>query len=168
MVKKDNSFVKVNLNEYFLEREDFLNYKLWKLARFLVRYLWRPLELIGVKDPTSTAYNHERKVPVEKKLTEWVKREKHTLISGHTHRTMFPEVGEPQYFNAGSAVHPRCITGIEIADGNILLVKWHVKTKDDGTLFIGREVLAGPRKLADYFLGERHKDYGIQNSWQTK
>jgi hypothetical protein len=30
-------------------------------------------------------------------------------------------------------------------------VKWNVKTKEDGTLFIGREVLAGPRKLADYF-----------------
>lgn len=185
MVKKNNSFVKSNLYEYFEERDkkyvpflkniriheglilrhrvtdhkiflihghqvDFLNCQLWRLARFLVRYLWRPLELIGVNDPTSTANNHERKELVEKKLIEWVNREKHTLIAGHTHRSMFPEVGEPPYFNAGSSVYPRCITGIEIADGYIVLVKWNVQTKDDGTLFIGREVLAGPRKLADY------------------
>lgn len=135
---------------------DFLNSTLWRLSRFMVRYLWRPLELIGVHDPTSTADNHRRKEPVEKRLTEWVKREKHPLIAGHTHRTMFPEVGGPPYFNPGSAVHPRCITGIEIAEGCIMLVKWNVKTRDDGTLFIGREVLAGPRELKEYFFGDVH------------
>lgn len=126
---------------------DFLNSTLWRVARFLVRFLWRPLELIGVNDPTSTANNHRKKDMVEKKLTEWVKRYKHMLIAGHTHRCRLPEVGEHPYFNTGSSVYPRSITGIEIAEGNIILVKWDVKTKDDGTLFIGREVLAGPRKL---------------------
>lgn len=129
----------------------FIDYDMWRLTRFLVRYLWRPLELFGVNDPTSTAKNYEKKDAVERKLTEWVMQEKHMLIAGHTHRPMFPEVGEPLYFNDGSSIHPRCITGIEIADGNITLVKWNVKTKDDGTLFIGREVLAGPRRLKDYF-----------------
>ena len=129
----------------------FLDYEMWRLSRFLVRYLWRPLESFGVNDPTSTAKNYDKKDAVEKKLTEWVTREKHMLIAGHTHRPMFPEVGEPLYFNDGSSVHPRCITGIELAYGNITLVKWDVKTRDDGTLFIGREVLAGPRELIDYF-----------------
>ncbi len=128
----------------------FLDYELWRLSRFLVRYLWRPLESFGVNDPTSTSKNYDKKDAVEKTLIEWVKREKHLLIAGHTHRPMFPEVGEPQYFNDGSSVHPRCITGIEIADGNITLVKWDIKTKNNGTMFIGREVLAGPRKLKDY------------------
>jgi len=130
---------------------DFLNYELWRLARFLVRYLWRPLELYGVNDPTSTAKNYYKKEAVGKELTKWVKKESHMLIAGHNHRPMFPEVGEAPYFNDGSCVHPRCITAIEIVDGNILLVKWNVKTKDDGTLFIGREILAGPRRLKDYF-----------------
>ncbi|TGE32202.1 metallophosphoesterase [Desulfosporosinus sp. Sb-LF] len=129
----------------------FLDYDMWKLSRFLVRYLWRPLESFGVNDPTSTAKNYDKKDAVEEKLTEWVTRKKHMLIAGHTHRPMFPEVGEPPYFNDGSSVHPRCITGIEIADGNITLVKWNVKTKDDGTMFIGRDVLTGPRELKDYF-----------------
>ena len=130
---------------------DFLNYNLWRLARFLVRYLWRPLESFGVNDPTSTAKNYYKKEAVGKRLTEWVIKEKHMLIAGHNHRPMFPEVGEPPYFNDGSCVHPRCITAIEIMESNIVLVKWNVKTKDDGTLYIGREELAGPRMLKDYF-----------------
>ncbi|KUO75288.1 MAG: serine/threonine protein phosphatase [Clostridia bacterium BRH_c25] len=130
---------------------DCLNYRLWKLARFLVRYLWRPLTTFGVNDPTRAAKNYDKKEAVEKILTKWVTREKHMLIAGHTHRPMFPEVGEPTYFNDGSCVHPRCITAIEISEGQILLVKWNVKTKNDGTLFIGREVLAGPRRLKEYF-----------------
>ena len=63
----------------------------------------------------------------------------------------FPEVGEAPYFNDGSCVHPRCITAIEIIQDSIVLVKWSVKTKNDGTLFIGKDVLAGPRNLDYYF-----------------
>lgn len=130
---------------------DYLNSTLWKISRFLVRYLWKPLESYGVNDPTSAAKNYEKKEAVGKKLTEWVIKEKHVLIAGHTHRPIFPDTNEPPYFNDGSCVHPRCITAIEINYGSICLVKWTVKTKFDGTLFIGREVLAGPRKLQDYF-----------------
>ncbi|MDP4144723.1 MAG: metallophosphoesterase family protein [Bacillota bacterium] len=130
---------------------DCLNDDLWRLSRFLVRYLWKPLESFGVNDPTSTAQNYEKKEAVGRRLTEWVKKENHMLIAGHTHRPRFPEVGEPPYFNDGSCVHPRCITGIEIVYGCIILVKWEVKTKEDGTLCIGREVLAGPARLKDYF-----------------
>ena len=186
MVKKDSSYVKANLSQYYSEPEkrfiplfgniklheglvlvhaptggkillihghqvDYLNNQLWKLARFLVRYLWKPLTNFGVNDPTRTAKNYHKKEATEKKLTEWVKNEKHMLIAGHTHRPMFPEVGRPPYFNDGSCVHPRCITAIEIFEGNIILVKWNAKTRDDGTLYIGREVLAGPRRLRDYF-----------------
>ncbi|MCM1566643.1 MAG: serine/threonine protein phosphatase [Dehalobacter sp. 4CP] len=127
-----------------------LDYTFWGLRRFLVRYVWKKLELFGFKDPTSTAKNYHKKDSIEQNLTEWVNQEKHMLIAGHTHRPMFPDAGKPLYFNDGSCVHPRSITGIEIAEGNITLVKWHVKTKDDGTLYIGREVLAGPRGLKEY------------------
>lgn len=129
---------------------DFLNNQLWRFARFLVRYLWRPLELYGVKDPTRTAKNYQRKLSVERKLTDWVLKEKKLLVTGHTHRPIFPEVGEPTYFNDGCSVHPRCITAIEISNGQIRLVKWFVNTREDGTLFIDREVLAGPKNLEDY------------------
>lgn len=133
---------------------DYLNDRLWKLARFLVRYLWRPLTTFGVNDPTRTAKNYNKKETTEKRLTEWVKKEKYMLVAGHTHRPMFPEIGELPYFNDGSCVHPRCITGIEIVEGYIALVKWSTKTRADGTLYIGRDILAGPRKLRDYFRRE--------------
>lgn len=129
----------------------FINDKVWWLGRFLCRTLWEPLSSLGINDPTNTAKNYDQKEAVEKKLTEWVKKKKHMLIAGHTHRPMFPDIGDIPYFNAGSSVHPRCITAIEIEEGNITLVKWNVKTKEDGCLFIGREVLAGPKKLSDYF-----------------
>ncbi|MDF2589076.1 MAG: hypothetical protein K0S41_2917 [Anaerocolumna sp.] len=130
---------------------DFLNYDLWKLARFMVRYLWRPLELLGLHDPTSAAKNNQKKLTVEKKLIDWSIKNKQMLIAGHTHKPVFPDLGEPLYFNDGSCVHPRCITAIEIENGAISLVKWTLKTKKDGTLYVGKEVLEGPVKLHEFF-----------------
>lgn len=130
---------------------DYLNGVMWRLSRFLVRYFWKPLQTLGVNDPTRTAKNYRKKEAVGKNLTKWVTKENHMLIAGHTHRPVFPNIGEPPYFNDGSCVHPRCITAIEIAYGYIILVKWSVKTNSNNTLYIGRDVLAGPAKLKDYF-----------------
>ena len=144
----------VTKNKIFLihgHQVDFINSKMWKITRFLVRYLWKPLNFFGVNDPTRTAENYHKKQAIEKKLIEWSIEKKQMLIAGHTHRPMFPEVGEPPYFNDGSCVHPRCITAIEIDSGKIQLVKWYVNTREDGTLFIDKAVLGGPSKLNDYF-----------------
>jgi predicted phosphodiesterase len=69
---------------------------------------------------------------------------------GHTHRPRFPEPGDIPLFNDGSCVHPRSITGIEIENGLISLIKWQIATKEDGTLQIVRVLLEGPQKLVDY------------------
>lgn len=130
---------------------DPLNDTFWRLARFLVRYVWRPLELLGVRDPTSAAKNNEKKNYVEKRLIEWSRKNNQLIVCGHTHRPVFPKVGEALYFNDGSCVHPRCITAIEIKYGTISLVKWAIMTKPDRTLYVGREVLEGPMRLNDYF-----------------
>ncbi len=130
---------------------DFANDKMWKVTRFLVRYVWKSLEIYGVNDPTSTAKNYKKKNIIEKRFTQWAKEKKTMIITGHTHRPMFPEVGEVPYFNDGSCVHPRCITAIEINNGEIELVKWCIGARRDGTLAILRTVLAGPRKMNDYF-----------------
>lgn len=107
---------------------DYFNNKLWWLARFLVRYLWKPLELIGIQDTTRTCKVYEKKELVDRRLTKWVIKEKQMLIAGHTHRPMFPEIGLPAYFNDGSCVDPSGITGIEIENGYIRLVKWSYET----------------------------------------
>lgn len=141
-------------NQIFLthgHQADCFNSTLWRLARFLVRYLWRPLELVGLKDPTSAAKNHVKMNAVEKNLSEWSKQNKQFMICGHTHRPVFPKVGDILYFNDGSCVHPRCITGIEIRNGTISLIKWAVMTRPDRSLYVGREVLEGPVRLSDFF-----------------
>lgn len=129
---------------------DLLNDTLWKMTRSLVRYCWKPLELLGFLDPTSAAKNYRKKKKVERRLIEWAKKENQMLICGHTHRPHFPGKNEPPYFNDGSCVHPRCITAIEIAGGSICLVKWTILTDEDRRLFVGREILAGPAPLWDY------------------
>ena len=130
---------------------DFLNYDLWKLSRFLIRYIWSPLEFLGVNDVTRTAKNYKKRYTTAKKLTEWVIKKNQMLIAGHNHRPMFPEIGAPNYFNDGSAVHPRCITGIEIVNGNIMLIKWSIKADNRGMLHVAKDILAGPRELEEYF-----------------
>lgn len=48
------------------------------------------------------------------------------------------------YLNAGSCVHPYGITGIEITDMQLTLVKWKMATRPDLSLFVARKVLIGP------------------------
>lgn len=130
---------------------DILNDTFWLLSRFLVRYLWKPLELIGIRDPTSAAKNNEKKNTVEKRLAAFAESNNQMIITGHTHRPVFPKIGEAMYFNDGSCIHPRCITALEITNGAISLVKWATTTRADRSLYVGRMVLEAPVRLTDYF-----------------
>ena len=130
---------------------DWWNYNFWRVGRFLVRVLWKPLQVVGIADPTSPAKNYKELIRIEKRIKKWILQNNLRItISGHTHRPRFPEPGQIPFFNDGSCVHPRCVTGIEIESGEITLIKWHISTKTDGTLQIGRVVLEGPQKLRDY------------------
>lgn len=130
---------------------DFINDTLWRLARFLVRHVWRRLELWGVQDPTSTAKNYRKKKKAEKRLSKWAEENRVLLVAGHTHRPTLPKPGESLYLNDGSCVHPRCITALEIEGGGITLVKWCVFVRRNGGMYVGREVLEGPVRIRDYF-----------------
>jgi UDP-2,3-diacylglucosamine pyrophosphatase LpxH len=175
IIKKDKKFVKNNLFPLFKNikiheglilkhrvthdkillihghQGDFLNDKMWRLSKLLVRHLWRPLQSFGVTDPTSTSANYDKKEVLKRRLAEWVTKENYMLIAGHTHKPVFPEIGEPPYFNDGCCVYPEGITAIEIKQGEIMLVKWSSKTNKNGTLTIEREIMAGPKKIKDYF-----------------
>lgn len=130
---------------------DWWNYNAWKMARFLVRVLWKPLQVWGIADPTSPAKNYTNLIRVERRIKEWMLINDTILtICGHTHRPRFPEPGDIPFFNDGSCVHPRSITGLEIDQGNIALVKWHLETTQEGMLQVVRVVLEGPTPLAAY------------------
>lgn len=71
-----NACPKLHCLEFYLthgHQAELLNSTLWRLSRFLVRYLWKPLEQLGVLDPTSAA----KKLPPEKK-----KRDAAFLLGG--------------------------------------------------------------------------------------
>lgn len=130
---------------------DWWNYIFWRWSRFLVRVLWKPLNVIGIADPTSPAKNYIELIRIERRTKKWITQNNNLItIVGHTHRPRFPKSGDIAYFNDGSCVHPRSITGIEIENNTISLVKWKIATKDDGTLQIIRIVLEGPSKLTNY------------------
>lgn len=130
---------------------DWWNFIFWKWSRFMVRVLWKPLNVMGIADPTSPAKNYTELIKVERRTKKWIGENNNLLtIVGHTHRPRFPKPGDIAFFNDGSCVHPRSITGIEIEKGEISLIKWHIATKEDGTLQIVRTILEGPRKLIDY------------------
>lgn len=129
---------------------DLMNDRFWGASRFLVRYVWRRLELMGFLDPTSAAKNYRLGKRTEKKLAKWAQENHTLLIAGHTHRPVLPEPGEGLYLNDGSCVHPRCITALEIEGGKIRLVKWSVMTREDRSMYVGRETLAGPVGLRQY------------------
>lgn len=130
---------------------DWWNYTFWKWSRFLVRILWKPLQVWGIADPTSPARNYKELIRIERRIKRWIlSRDMLPTIAGHTHRPRFPEPGEIPFFNDGSCVHPRSITGIEIVHGEISLIKWQIATTDEGILKVVRILLEGPQKLTDY------------------
>lgn len=132
---------------------DFMNYVGWKINRFMVAILWKPLQIWGISDPTSPAKNYIERIKVELRIKKWIENNNRKItIVGHTHRPSFsyPSQNATPYFNDGSCVHPRSITGIEIVNGTLTLIKWYIDTKDNGILQIVREVLDGPTNLKDY------------------
>lgn len=125
---------------------DFFNSVLWKMSRFLVRYIWRPLEQFGVNDPTSAAKNYKKQKRYEECLKKWAAERGMYLVAGHSHRPTLPAEGG-LYANTGSCVHPRCITAIEIEHMHMTLVKWSVAVRQDMSLLAERSVLAGPVEI---------------------
>ena len=123
------------------------------VSKFFVRNFWPYLQRCGIKDPTRAAANPGRSDAVDDRLYQMaVGREQNAdvIIAGHTHRPVYenltlterklyeahtgPSVApnhltpEPVYYNTGSCVHPRCITGIEITFQDrcpdFKLIKW--------------------------------------------
>jgi len=126
--------------------DDLFHRFIW-LNRVLLRTLWRPLQLLGLQDPTSVARNIYKRERAERELMRWSREHQHPMICGHTHDPRFPKKGKTPYFNDGSCVHPRWITCLEIKDGKIALVRWRIKPNKEGKLIIKRSVQKGPKPV---------------------
>ena len=130
---------------------DFINCNLWRVSRFLVRYIWRFLEGVGgFKAPTSPAKNYDKGDKIDKILNQYAMKEKKMIICGHTHNDRMPKPGLGLYFNDGCCVFPSEVTSIEIKEGKIELVKWKIDVNEESHLYINRSLIAGPEKISDY------------------
>lgn len=129
---------------------DFMNDQLWYLAMLLLRYFWRYMHIVGFENPTSPARNLYRRHKVEKAYASWIEKHKMILICGHTHRPKFPKTNDLPYFNTGCCIRTRGLTGIEIINGEILMVDWRISADENGGLYIHRTVVRGPEPIEKY------------------
>ncbi|NBH83591.1 serine/threonine protein phosphatase [bacterium C-53] len=123
---------------------DLLNDYLHVFTKWMVRYVWGPLEMIGLKAPAGPTESHRKAEKGEKRFLRFAKDKNIYVLCGHTHEA---RLGEDLYLNDGSMVHPRCITAIEIVGREICLVKWEVTVNPCGYLMIHRTVLEEKREL---------------------
>ena len=130
---------------------DIVSCRIWKASCFVVRHLWKKLQKYGINDPTSPAQDKYRRNKVERKLQRWSRDRDEYLLAGHTHRPAFPHGKKNKYLNAGSCVHPYCISGIEISGGEIFPVKWAVEADEHGLLCIRKKQDQPGLKLSDFF-----------------
>ncbi len=111
---------------------DLVADRLMPLSRMVVRYVARYLRGLGiiryqVKEPAGPSWADRLEGAVsniEKRLMAWATVRQRITICGHTHRPVAALPGMPPYFNTGSCVFPGFITGLEIENGYIRLIKW--------------------------------------------
>ncbi|AQR94707.1 metallophosphoesterase [Clostridium saccharoperbutylacetonicum] len=131
---------------------DIMNDKIWFFTRLTVRYFWRFLHSVGFINPASPVKSSEKIHKIERIYSNWIKTNKIMIICGHTHRPHFPKVNEIPYFNDGSCVRASGIQGIEIVNGQIMLIEWKIRTSSNGSLHIKRKILRGPEPIATFDL----------------
>ncbi|WP_459129023.1 metallophosphoesterase family protein [Guggenheimella bovis] len=131
---------------------DALNDTFWRVAHFLLRYVWRFLHVIGMRNPQSPAKSAVKRHKIEKMYERWMENKDLLMIVGHTHRPRFakPE-SKSKYFNTGSAVRPQIVSSIEIVGGTISLVHWRTRVNAKGLLQVTRKIVDGPIALSKYF-----------------
>lgn len=127
---------------------DFFNDGAWPVAMLSMRYLWRHLHAFGARSPMSPAKNRHQREEIERGYNTWARKHGIGLICGHTHVYAFPRDDEPPYFNAGCCVYPTSITALELADGQMQLVRWGVTANPEGVLQVAKTILRGPKPVS--------------------
>ncbi len=123
---------------------DFMGDQLYVLGRFVVRYLWKRLQRLGFRDKAHRTEDTRKQRRLRERIVEWLQDYHQVVICGHTHRPKSAIQGMPPYFNTGSCVTPGLLTGLEIRNGEIALVRWSVSPENGGAQ---RELAAPPVPL---------------------
>jgi predicted phosphodiesterase len=123
---------------------DFKSDALYHVSRFVIRHFWRHVQNLGLGDVASSIAESRNRGTLRQRVSEWIEAHKQMVICGHTHTPKFPEPGALPYFNTGSGVFDGYITGLEIQNGQIALVKW----LQSGLGQAERWLVAPPRRLS--------------------
>jgi len=128
---------------------DFKSDQLTFVGRFAVRHVWKRLQLLGFGSIPSRAHESRNREKIRQRIVEWLQANRQIVICGHTHRPMCAPHGAPPYFNTGSCLYAGYITGLEVQNGEITLVRWSTRpgAGQRGVPCIRRELVAPPRKL---------------------
>lgn len=128
---------------------DFKSDRFYVASRFVARYIWRRVQLLTIGSRPSRADDSRNRGKIRQRITEWVQANRQIVICGHTHRPMSAAYGEPPYFNTGSCLYSGYITGLEIQNGEITLVKWSTRPemRHGRAPRVERELMSPPRKL---------------------
>lgn len=118
-------------------------------TKFFISKIWAPFQAYLRINPNTPAYDVTLKTVHNTYMYEWASKQQNLLlITGHTHQPVFESLTHferiqrqanptsheymnirPVYFNTGCCCFDDGdITGIELSDGEIRLVKWESKT----------------------------------------
>lgn len=126
---------------------DFWNDTMALLSKFLVRFVWGPLERIGLKNPNEESMYQKARSRQEKRLMAWADANQLALVAGHTHQPCFPQQKSQFYYNCGCGVKNGYLTALEFDKETVSLVKWQVVPDECGVLTVTREVLFEERNV---------------------
>lgn len=132
---------------------DFSNDHIWRLTMLSLKYFWRFMHSFGVKNPASPVKNSHKRHKIERNYNKWIELHKKMLICGHTHRFKFPRNGDLPYFNTGCCIYPTTITGIEIVEDKVQIIRWKIRPNREGILKAKREVIRGPKLISEFDIG---------------
>ena len=128
---------------------DTFNDIFWVPSMLSLRFFWRFLHIVGFHNPASPSKNRVKRHKIELSFHRWIRTNRLPIICGHTHRPRFSKPGQIPYFNTGCCIHPRGINGIEIINGQIMLIDWRVRPFEQGDLRISKKIIHGPAEVKD-------------------
>ena len=141
------------------QQGDLTNDQLWFFTMLSLKYFWRYMHAFGFKNPASPVKNVHKRHKIEKSFNQWIKKKRVALICGHTHRFKYPKPNDLPYFNIGCCIYPSSITGIEITDGIIQLVRWRVRYNEDGVLQVNKKIVRGPEPIEKFDIRKKNLQY---------
>lgn len=126
---------------------DAPNDQFWFFSMLSLKYFWRYLHGFGLQNPSSPVRSEVKRHKIEKNFNKWISSTNIPLICGHTHRIKFALDDELPYYNTGCGVYPDSLTCIEIVRNRISLVRWNIRSNDQGILQVKRNVINGPSTI---------------------